>query len=139
MKLLIVSDRPDTADGLSAVLTAMGHEPHVTGVQQSETQTGLSTTVATFAPAAILLDAPSMTASALAAVSTLQGDFNSRWIPTVLLTGATRRDAQRWSDLQRRVDHRICALPFHGALNPLYRLVGLLYGLDPHEGEFKTN
>jgi len=139
MKLLIVSDRPDTAHGLSALLTAMGHEPHVTGVHQSETPTGLSTTVAAVAPAAILLDAPSMTASALAAVSTLQGDFNSRWIPTVLLTSAIRRDAQRWSDVQRSVDNRICALPFHGALHALYRLVGMLHGLDPQEGDLKAN
>jgi len=138
MKLLIVSDRPDTAHGLSVLLTAMGHEPHVTAVQQSATPTGLSTMVAAIAPAAILLDAPAMTPSALAAVSTLQGDFNARWIPTVLLTGATRRDAQRWSDLQRSVDHRICTLPFHGALKPLYRLLGMLHGLDP-QGDLEAD
>jgi hypothetical protein len=131
MKLLIVTERQDRAAGLSALLVAMGHEPHVTEVHDGDLDGPLSGAVAAVAPAAILLDAPRATPFAVAAVSTLQGDSSTRLIPTVLLTGATGGGTRGWTALQRSLDNRICTLPFHGAPDALYRLLGVLHGLTP--------
>ena len=134
MRLLIVSERPETAQRLSALLTAIGHEPHVTVVSAGD-GAAIVRSVAMLAPGAILLDAPAGRQAAVLAVRTLQGDDTARWIPTVLLTEATPEPGQRWVNPQLRLDHRICMLPFHGAPNALYRLASMLHGLAPQAGE----
>jgi CheY-like chemotaxis protein len=138
MKLLIVSERPDTAHGLSKLLTAIGHEPYVAAVHSADSRAVLSS-VAMLSPNVILLDAPEASAVAVMAVRALQEHFATRWIPTVLLTDAVSSTSQPWIHLQRRLDHRICMLPFHGAPNALYRLVGMLHGLSARPSELIGN
>jgi hypothetical protein len=138
VKLLIVSERAETAQGLSALLTAIGHEAHVTVVYGGDTSATVSI-VSLLAPRAILLDAPRITPTAMLALRTLQDDVTTRWIPTVLLTDAGSRSSQHWINLQRTLDHRICMLPFHGAPNALYRLVGMLHGLSPKPSDLFGN
>jgi CheY-like chemotaxis protein len=133
MRLLIISEQLEDVADLGRLLTTLGHVPCVvTEVDGGDTSPPIGSLVTALVPDAILLDLPKPSSTAMdKLVEQLQVDGRTRWVPTLLLTGTSTVDARHWASVQRRHAHRVCAVPFHGAPNAVFRLLGMLHELEP--------
>jgi response regulator RpfG family c-di-GMP phosphodiesterase len=132
MRLLIISEQLEDVADLGLLLTTLGHVPCVmTEADGGDTSPPIGSLVTALVPDAILLDLPKPSSTAMdKLVEQLQVDGRTRRVPTLLLTG-TSSDATHWASVQRRHAHTVCTVPFHGAPNAVFRLLGMLHELEP--------
>ena len=133
LRLLIISEQLEHATDLGRLLTMLGHVPCVaTEVDEGDSSPAIGGLVSALAPHAILLNVPLAPSTAMdRLVDWLQVDRRTRWVPTLLLTGTSASDLLHWTTIQRRHAHRVCTVPFHGAPDALFRLLGMLRDLEP--------